>query len=162
MVAELAEVRTGLVPHYFRLKSQLGRPNFKYSGDDRSDSRGEVDFWGYSCVGSRDFCRSFACRPVRFWPGISTEQGVPSKRDDSGAENSSPSCLTGQLGSDRVKKCPQIEKMSGIDRDSHVFDFTISRKLWSARKGFSLRVYREKTILDMISRVIGVVWCVRS
>ena len=47
-------------------------------------------------------------------------------------------------------------------QDKHLYK---SRKLRDAQRilyKISSELYPEKTILDMISRVIGVVWCVRS
>lgn len=56
----------------------------------------------------------------------------------------------------------QLRSKSYRIQDKHLYK---SRKLRDAQRilyKISSELYPEKTILDMISRVIGVVWCVRS
>jgi len=53
-------------------------------------------------------------------------------------------------------------RMSNRIQEKHLYK---SRKLRDAQRilyKISSELYPEKTILDIISRVIGVVWCVRS
>lgn len=47
-------------------------------------------------------------------------------------------------------------------QDKHLYKSLKSRDAQRILYKISSELYPEKTILDMISRVIGVVWCVRS
>ncbi|TAF00752.1 MAG: hypothetical protein EAZ73_09735 [Oscillatoriales cyanobacterium] len=47
-------------------------------------------------------------------------------------------------------------------QDKHLYKSHKSRDAQRILYKISSELYPEKTILDMISRVIGVVWCVRS
>lgn len=47
-------------------------------------------------------------------------------------------------------------------QDKHLYKSRKSRDAQRILYKISSELYPEKTILDMISRVIGVVWCVRS
>lgn len=65
-----------------------------------------------------------------------------------------------------IFSCDRSGKLLGTKsykiQDKHLYKSRKSRDAQRILYKISSELYPEKTILDMISRVIGVVWCVRS